>query len=62
MHFEMVVKKRRMCREYLGSDVRQGKLDRILDLASRYPSADRKPLSKQGMRERGFPLTVEDRL
>src|ERR671932_1870889 len=28
-----------MCREYLGSDVPQEKLDRILDLASRYPSA-----------------------
>jgi len=35
----MVVKKRRMCREYLGSDVPQEKLDRILDMASRYPSA-----------------------
>ena len=40
MHFEMVVKKRRMCREYLGSDVPQEKLDRVLDMASRYPPAD----------------------
>ena len=39
MHFETVLKKRRMCREYLGSDVPQEKLDRILDMASRYPSA-----------------------
>jgi len=39
VHFETVLKKRRMCREYLGSDVPQEKLDRILDMASRYPSA-----------------------
>src|SRR5215204_2720618 len=39
MDFETVLKKRRMCREYLGSDVPQEKLDRILDMASRYPSA-----------------------
>jgi nitroreductase len=39
MDFETVVKRRRMCREYLGSDVPGEKLDRILDLASRYPSA-----------------------
>ena len=37
--FEAVVKKRRMCREYLDRDVPQEKLDRILDLGSRYPSA-----------------------
>jgi nitroreductase len=37
--FETVVKRRRMCREYLNGDVPRGKLDRILDLASRYPSA-----------------------
>jgi nitroreductase len=39
MDFEMVVKKRRMCREYLDTDVPPEKIDRILDLASRYPSA-----------------------
>jgi nitroreductase len=39
MDFETVVKRRRMCREYLGRDVPQEKVDRILDLASRYPSA-----------------------
>ncbi len=39
MDFETVVKKRRMCREYLDRDVPQEKVDRILDLASRYPSA-----------------------
>jgi nitroreductase len=37
--FETVVKRRRMCREYLDGDVPREKLDRILDLASRYPSA-----------------------
>ncbi len=35
----MVVKKRRMCREYSDKDVPQEKVDRILDIASRYPSA-----------------------
>jgi nitroreductase len=39
MDFETVVKRRRMCREYLDRDVPQEKIDRILDLASRYPSA-----------------------
>jgi nitroreductase len=39
MNFETVVKRRRMCREFLDRDVPQEKLDRILDLASRYPSA-----------------------
>src|SRR5215203_4320294 len=39
MDSETVVKRRRMCREYLDRDVPQEKLDRILDLASRYPSA-----------------------
>jgi nitroreductase len=39
MDFGMVVKKRRMCRKYLGRNVPQEKLDRILDVASRYPSA-----------------------
>src|SRR5215217_8176234 len=39
MDFETVVKRRRMCREYLDRDVPQEKVDRILDLASRYPSA-----------------------
>src|SRR5215211_981970 len=39
MNFESVVKKRRMCREYLDRDVPQEKVNRILDLASRYPSA-----------------------
>jgi nitroreductase len=39
MDFETVVKKRRMYREYLERDVPQEKIDRILDLASRYPSA-----------------------
>jgi len=39
MDFEAVVKRRRMCREYLGRNVPQEKVDRILDVASRYPSA-----------------------
>jgi nitroreductase len=39
MNFETVVKRRRMCREFLERDVPQEKLDRILELASRYPSA-----------------------
>jgi nitroreductase len=39
MDFETVVKRRRMCREYLDREVPQEKIDRILDLASRYPSA-----------------------
>jgi nitroreductase len=39
MDFKTVVKKRRMCREFLDRDVPQEKIDRILDLASRYPSA-----------------------
>src|SRR5918997_3127364 len=39
MDFETVVKRRRMCREFLDRDVPQEKIDRILDLGSRYPSA-----------------------
>ncbi len=39
MDFETVAKKRRMCREYSDRDVPQKKVDRILDVASRYPSA-----------------------
>src|ERR687893_3239469 len=39
MDFETVVKRRRMCREYLDRDVPQEKVERILDVASRYPSA-----------------------
>ena len=39
MDFETVVKRRRMCREFLEREVPQEKIDRILDLASRYPSA-----------------------
>jgi nitroreductase len=39
MDLETVVKRRRMCREYSDRDVPQEKVDRILDLASRYPSA-----------------------
>jgi nitroreductase len=39
MDFETVAKKRRMCREYLDREVPPEKVDRILDLASRYPSA-----------------------
>ena len=39
MDFKTVVKKRRMCREFLDRDVPQEKIDRILELASRYPSA-----------------------
>jgi nitroreductase len=39
MDFEVVVKKRWMCREYSDRDVPQEKIDRILDFASRYPSA-----------------------
>ena len=39
MDFETVVKRRRMCREFLDRDMPQEKIDRILDMASRYPSA-----------------------
>jgi nitroreductase len=39
MDFETVVKRRRMCRKYLDSDVPREKVERILDAASRYPSA-----------------------
>jgi nitroreductase len=39
MDFETVVKRRRMCREFLDRGVPQEKIDRILELASRYPSA-----------------------
>ncbi len=39
MDFETVVKRRRMCREFLDREVPQEKIDRILELASRYPSA-----------------------
>jgi nitroreductase len=39
MDFETVIKRRRMCRDYLDRDVPREKVDRILDLASRYPSA-----------------------
>src|ERR687897_2356879 len=39
MDFETVVKRRRMCRGFLDRDVPQEKIDRILELASRYPSA-----------------------
>jgi nitroreductase len=39
MDFETVVKRRRMCREFLDRGVPQEKIDRILQLASRYPSA-----------------------
>jgi nitroreductase len=39
MDFEWVVKRRRMCREYLEREVPQEKVDQILDMASRYPSA-----------------------
>src|SRR3712207_7578532 len=39
MDFEAVVKRRRMCREYLDTDVPREKVERILDVASRYPSA-----------------------
>jgi nitroreductase len=39
LHFETVLRKRRMCREYLDKDVPPEKVERILDLASRYPSA-----------------------
>jgi nitroreductase len=37
--FETVVKRRRMCREFMERDVPQEKIERILELASRYPSA-----------------------
>lgn len=39
MDFKDVVKKRFMCREFLGKDVPQEKIEEILDLARRYPSA-----------------------
>src|SRR3712207_8046642 len=39
MDFESVITRRRMCRECLDRDVPPEKVDRILDLASRYPSA-----------------------
>ena len=39
MDLETVVRRRRMCREYLKRDVPPEKIDRIMDFASRYPSA-----------------------
>ncbi len=39
MDFGTVVRRRRMCRSYSDRDVPHEKLDRILDLACRYPSA-----------------------
>jgi nitroreductase len=39
MEFERVVKRRRMCREYTDADVTDEDVDRILDLAGRFPSA-----------------------
>ena len=39
MEFEKVVKKRFMCRSYENRDVPDEVLERILDLAARYPSA-----------------------
>ena len=39
MEFAEVVKKRFMCRSYQDRDVPEGLLDRILDLAVRFPSA-----------------------
>ena len=39
MDFETVVKRRRMCRAFMEREVPQEKIDRILELASRYPSA-----------------------
>ena len=39
MDLETVVKRRRMCREFLDRELPREKVDRILDLACRYPSA-----------------------
>ena len=39
MDFQAVVKRRRMCREYLDRDVPEEKVDNIPEVASRYPSA-----------------------
>src|SRR3712207_8339178 len=39
MDFETVVKRRRTCRAYSDREVPPEKVDRILDLACRYPSA-----------------------
>ena len=39
MDFETVVKRRRMCREFSDREVPQEVIERILELASRYPSA-----------------------
>ncbi|MFN2526797.1 MAG: nitroreductase family protein [Actinomycetota bacterium] len=39
MEFARVVKRRRMCRGYLERDVSPEQVDRILDLAARFPSA-----------------------
>src|ERR671930_1499653 len=39
MEFERVVRRRRMCREYTDEDVPDEDVDRILDLAARFPSA-----------------------
>ena len=58
MNFESVVKKRRMCREYLDRDVTQEKVNRILDLASRYPSAGH---TEQQLRDPRLLLVVRDR-
>src|SRR5207248_3935292 len=39
VEFEQVVRRRRMCRGYTGEDVPDVQVERILDLASRFPSA-----------------------
>ena len=39
MEFERVVTRRRMCRAFTGEDVAEGAVERILDLATRFPSA-----------------------
>jgi nitroreductase len=39
MDFEQVVRRRRMCRGYTDEDVSDDQIERILDLAGRFPSA-----------------------
>ncbi len=39
MEFARVIRKRRMCREFLPQDVNDDEVGAILDLAARFPSA-----------------------
>jgi nitroreductase len=58
MDFATVVKRRRMCRSYSDRDVPQEKLDRILDLACRYPSAGHTEHVREVQEVLGLPPDV----